>query len=289
MSPLVSIGLPVYNAELFLEEAIDSILNQTFGDFELIISDNASTDQTAVICQKYMAIDGRIRYYRSVENLGAAPNFNKVYQLSQGQYFKWMAADDTIEPMFLESCLALLEKDPKVVLAYSKADFVRPSGQYWWTAEVSPDLSQASIAKRFQAAVSNFWCLEIFGLIRRDILESTSLIGSYYGSDKVLLAQLSLLGPFKVTDGRLFHRRCHANQSSRLSKKERDLWIDSRNGKQPKLFRSRISLELFKSILGSPISLAAKTTCLEILGLKFIKKLPFSIRYHFGKSTPNKI
>ena len=99
--PRVSIGLPVYNGENFLEFALDSILGQTFQDFELIISDNASTDATESICRRYAAKDSRIRYYRNPNNQGAAQNYNRVFALARGEYFKWAAHDDVCKPNYL--------------------------------------------------------------------------------------------------------------------------------------------------------------------------------------------
>src|SRR5689334_17075101 len=96
--PLLSIGLFVYNGERFIEKALDSILSQTFRDFELIISDNASTDHTGDICQAYAKRDDRIRYYRNQKNMGAGWNVRRVCELATGKYFKWAAADDMLEP-----------------------------------------------------------------------------------------------------------------------------------------------------------------------------------------------
>jgi glycosyltransferase involved in cell wall biosynthesis len=89
--PRVSIGLPVFNGEKYLAEALDSILSQTYRDFKLIISDNASTDRTEQICREYAAKDRRIRYYRNEKNIGAPKNFNRVFELSSGKYFRWDA------------------------------------------------------------------------------------------------------------------------------------------------------------------------------------------------------
>ncbi|MCT7961886.1 glycosyltransferase family 2 protein [Laspinema sp. D1] len=94
-TPKVSIGMPVYNGEPFIREALDSLLAQTFTDFELIISDNASTDGTEAICQEYAAKDKRIRYIRQTENRGAAANFQFVLDEAVGEYFMWAAHDDT--------------------------------------------------------------------------------------------------------------------------------------------------------------------------------------------------
>ncbi len=109
-APRVSIGMPVYNGGLFIREALDSLLAQTFTDFELIISDNASTDGTESICREYADKDARIRYVRQAQNLGAAANFKFVLDESVGEYFMWAAADDVWLPTFVRVCVGLLEK-----------------------------------------------------------------------------------------------------------------------------------------------------------------------------------
>ena len=114
-TPKVSLGLPVYNGENFIAQAIESILAQTFTDFELIITDNGSTDRTPKICEAYAARDRRVAYSRNPENLGAAPNFNRAFALSSGRYFKWVAHDDLIAPEFLARCVKVLDNDPSVV------------------------------------------------------------------------------------------------------------------------------------------------------------------------------
>ena len=104
-APKVSIGIAVFNGENFLESALRSILAQTFEDFELIISDNASTDRTADICEQYASQDGRVLYLRQPANLGAQPNYNLLVGQARGRYFKWAAHDDMLAPTFLERCV----------------------------------------------------------------------------------------------------------------------------------------------------------------------------------------
>nr|MDJ0569288.1 glycosyltransferase family 2 protein [Pleurocapsa sp. MO_192.B19] len=118
--PLVSIGMPVYNGERYLENALNSILAQTFRDFELIISDNGSTDKTEEICRQYANVDRRIRYFRNEQNLGAGWNFDRVAQLATGKYFKWACHDDLCALEFLQRCIEILEQAPNIVLAYPK-------------------------------------------------------------------------------------------------------------------------------------------------------------------------
>jgi hypothetical protein len=118
--PRVSIGLPVYNGERFLRDALDSLLSQSFEDFELLIADNASTDGTEEICRSYAAGDPRIRYIRNRVSYGAIANFNTVFRLTTGRYFKWAAYDDVCAPEFLARCVGVLDDDPSVVLACSR-------------------------------------------------------------------------------------------------------------------------------------------------------------------------
>src|SRR6185369_4346332 len=108
-APSVSIGLPVYNGVNYLRQALDSLLAQTFGDWELILSDNGSTDATESICREFAARDGRIRYLREPVNRGATWNFNRVFELSRAPLFRWAAHDDVCSPELLERCVAALE------------------------------------------------------------------------------------------------------------------------------------------------------------------------------------
>ncbi|NEP19005.1 MAG: glycosyltransferase family 2 protein [Leptolyngbya sp. SIO4C1] len=287
--PRVSIGFPVYNGETYLEEALDALLNQTFTDFELIISDNASSDRTEAICRDYASRDARIRYYRNAENLGAAPNYNRTFGLATGEYFKWAADDDRCEPTLLARCVDRLDQHPAAVLAYPRTVFTKPDGRKWWTAKVAPRLAAETPHQRFEAAIANFWCVEVFGLIRREQLAKTSLIASYYGSDKLLLAQLSLLGPLLLVDEPLFYRRCHANQSSRLSHEEREIWIDSQAAKRSKLWRPRNSVELFKSVLRLPLSWPERLRCLGVLWQKLLSNLPQTLAHRLQPRVPTKV
>ena len=103
----ISIGFPVYNGELFLKKALDSLLNQTYSNFELIISDNNSTDSTQRICQEYAKNDDRIRYIKQEKNIGPYPNFYFVLSQSKGKYFMWAAADDFWDILILYKKISL--------------------------------------------------------------------------------------------------------------------------------------------------------------------------------------
>lgn len=220
--PNVSIGLPVYNGDNFLEEALDSILAQTFQDFELVISDNASTDRTEAICNDYVARDPRIRYFRSQENLGASTNFNRVFALSSGKYFKWIAHDDLHEPDFLSRCVRILDQDPSVVLAYTKAITIngqgRPMRSEWGGG---PELGSVTPYIRFREGLAppiDPIPLPIFGVVRASILRKSHLMAGYPDCDRALLAELSLYGRFHEIPEPLFLQREHENRAGpRLS------------------------------------------------------------------------
>ena len=209
--PRVSIGLPVFNGERFVAEAIDSILAQTFEDFELIISDNASTDGTEEICRRYAEKDERIRFVRNRENYGAAFNFNQTFHLSSGGYFKWVAHDDLLSPEFLQQCVDVLDRDASVVLAYPGWMAIDEDGQRLDRGYVTWDVTSVDVVDRFRRtmAMDSRGGGPIWGLIRSEVLMRTRLQPPYPHGDHVLLAELSLYGRFLEIEAPLFQHRWH--------------------------------------------------------------------------------
>lgn len=227
--PRVGIGVPVFNAEKYLEQALNSILAQTWSDFDLIISDNASTDRTLEICQTYSAQDKRIRYFRNEKNLGAAPNFNRVFALSSHEYFKWAPYDDLIEPEFVARCVRVLDQNPEVALCYCRAKIINEQGAYVVDYDPGPDTSSRMPHDRFRNLILHpEYAIQQMGLIRSDVLRKTSLHKSFPSSDEVLLAELALRGPFYEIPDRLYIFRRHEQQSTREPKqRERVLFFDA--------------------------------------------------------------
>ena len=197
-NPRLSIGMPVYNGEQFIQEALTSILTQTFEDFELIISDNASTDGTEEICRASMQQDSRIRYYRNQQNLGAAWNYNRVLQLSTAKYFKWAAHDDVLAPELLEKCVSVLDQHPETILCFSKIGRINEDSQVDGVYDnFDMRVSSTSRTERFHdLVIFEHYCTAVFGVIRSKVLSRTKGIEAYVGSDRILLAELSLMGPF---------------------------------------------------------------------------------------------
>jgi len=214
--PLVSIGIPVYNGERYLEQTIDSILSQTYSNFELIISDNGSTDRTQVICEKYGSQDGRIKYHRNEKNLGAAPNYNIVFELSSGEYFKWADYDDLLAPDFISKCVDILNTHPDVAVCFPKAKLIDEHGIVVDDYEPLPDTSSSNPHVRFRNLIlaPDHHAIQASGLMRADLVKRSVMHGSYSSSDEVFLASFALLGNFFELPERLIYVRIHPQQST---------------------------------------------------------------------------
>lgn len=227
-TPLVSIGLPVFNGESFLEDAIRTIVAQTFDDWELIIADNASTDGTREISAKWSEDDERIRWARTEAHTGAARNFNRAFGLARGAYFKWAAHDDLIAPTYLERCVEALQGDREIVLAHTEMNEIDERGEI--TRELLFGIENGNHhdpARRFRGAIAlDHGCFDVFGVIRRAALAETKLIAPYLGSDRVLLAELALKGRIERVPEKLFHSREHPERSIRMrTDREREQWF----------------------------------------------------------------
>ncbi len=216
--PRLSIGLPVFNGEKYLKESIDSILAQSYQDFELIISDNASTDHTQQICKEYASMDSRIRYYRNEKNIGAPKNFNRVFELSSGFYFKWAAYDDVHAPEFLRKCVSVLDKDSSVVLCHSKTGRIDEHGHLVgnYDHRALRRISSHKPHERFGDLISiRNPCWAVFGVVRSSAFRKTPLHGSYIGADRNLLAEIGLMGRIIEIPEYLFFRRDHPEAYTR--------------------------------------------------------------------------
>src|SRR5262245_37911326 len=220
----LSIGVPVYNGEKFLEETLESLLAQSFGDFELIISDNASTDGTSEIARRIAARDERVRYHRHSRNLGLAANYNGLVQMASGELFKWATADDVCRPMFVERCVAALDATPDAVLAYPRTQFIDTARSQLEINDPGFPLNWPRAVDRWRYVVgAHHWVNAILGVIRRGALLRTRLMPAYPGGDYVLLGELCILGRFVEVSEVLFLRRLHPNASSQMGGDETKL------------------------------------------------------------------
>jgi len=259
--PTLSIGLPTYNGDRWIEEAIKSILEQSFKDFELIISDNASTDQTEAICRNIASRDSRVRYHRNNTNIGLYRNFDRAFELSSGKYFKWAADSDYCLDGFFEKCVAALDAKEDAVLAFPQAylllrnlDGEEISKEYYDDF----NLGDESPSLRFRKYLDRERINNIMhGIIRVSALRKTSLIRPMPGSDISMVAELSLLGKFVEIPERLFVRRFDSETSSILMSASTAAERDAPRG--PTL-KQRIMLHSYRFItaLKAPISWSEK-------------------------------
>jgi glycosyltransferase involved in cell wall biosynthesis len=215
--PAVSIGLPVYNGERYLDETIRSILGQSFRDIELIVSDNASTDATAEICARHAAADPRLRYHRQPRNLGAGRNYDTCHELARGHYFKWAAHDDLLAPDYIARAVAALERNPRAIFCTVGIVEIDEAGRPLRVYHNRfPGVDSDDPARRFGALIHTRHQVEdFFGLYRREALVGSSMHGNYNGSDRVLMAEMALRGPWVQLTDPLFLHREHPHRYTR--------------------------------------------------------------------------
>jgi glycosyltransferase involved in cell wall biosynthesis len=217
-SPRVSVGLPVYNGARYIACALDSLLAQTYTDFEIVISDNGSTDETQAICEQYAAYDARIRYIRQDVNRGGVWNYNEVVRLARGEYFRWHAHDDACAPHLLAATVAVLDARPEVVLCMSNSVIIDENGAHVMLLQEHLNLSDPSPARRMAAYHQHDrdcpLCSVYFSLVRRALLVQTPLMQGFINSEATIVAELALLGRFWVIDDYAFYRRDHAQNTT---------------------------------------------------------------------------
>jgi hypothetical protein len=290
----VSIGVPVYNGQRYLADALDSLLAQTFTDFEVIISDNGSTDGTEDICRRYAAGDARIRYVRQPENRGAIWNFNHVFELARGEYYRWHAHDDLCASTFLQRCLELLDNDPGMVLCHTQKATIDPEGRIWGvraqrarersnSSDAAEDSYQEQI-NRGRAAVSPCqrfrtvllgpsFCLDCFGLLRSSALRQTRLILPFFGSEKVLSAELALLGRCGRIPEPLFFLRDHAFDGQQWkSAEQQQAYVGTKPSRRFSLTRLQLLWGHATAVWRAPLSGVERARCLAAV-LQYVLQL----------------
>jgi hypothetical protein len=268
--PRVSIGIPVYNGENFLEDAIRSVLAQTYQDLELVIADNASTDRTAEIGRDFAAGDGRVRYLRNARNLGAAPNYNRVWEQSRGSLFKWLSHDDRILPGYVAATVAALDANPDAVLCNSVVDYIDDTGTVFaHYRSVLGEAGAGSPSQRFAGMVlRSHSCADLYGMIRREAMVGSLLHASFHGGDRAFLAQMALRGRLLQLPQPLVQMREHQSRYTRNESdaRTRQLWHDSsakRTALMPTLYLYGQYLRLVQTEALSP---AERCRCFAVLG-----------------------
>lgn len=260
INPRVSIGMPVYNGEQYIEEALRTNLAQTFDDFILYIADNASTDRTEEICRDFAAKDERIVYIRNTQNYGASKNYSICFNPAKSEYFRWANADDTVEPTLIEQCIGFLDDNPDYVLVYGKTKIIDLKGEFIENYDDMLDLHQQRASGRFKYFYENVGLSNVFyGLMRREALAKTALLQSYAASDINLIGELLLYGKYKELGDYLFNRRMHPGASSwdrADNEKQKEFWDPSKKSLQLNTFRK--IYEYYKGVKKAPIGVLEK-------------------------------
>jgi glycosyltransferase involved in cell wall biosynthesis len=273
-SPPLTVGLPVYNGERFLARALESILDQTFTDFELLISDNASTDRTEAICREAVRTDRRVRYVRHDVNRGGSWNFNFVALEAQSELFRFAADDDLLEPTLLERCLEAQRNDPDAVLWYPRTVEIDLAGKYVRDFSDSLELLEKRPHERLRRFLDQYETSNaLFGIIRRDVLLGTRLHGSYQSADIVLFAELALRGRFVEVPDFLFKRRWEERSTGeKYSQQDTRRWYDPSSRKRYFFVRTRLFAEIARSIFEAPIPLKERILSIREFGASWIPK-----------------
>ncbi|MEN6467039.1 MAG: glycosyltransferase [Syntrophaceae bacterium] len=239
-SALLSVGLPVFNGEKYIAQAIESILVQDFENFELIISDNCSTDRTRDICLYYQGRDSRIHYHRFDENMGMLTNFLAVLGLSESPFFMFASHDDLREKSFMSSCLCDLLCDPSIALVFTRSKVMDADSNYLGIANDGLSAFDENPAERFRHVIWELgMCNAMLGVFRTSMLKKITCWGATQFFDTLLLAEISLLGKIVQLEDPLFIRRLTRNYNYRSH--------DERNTQlifeiDPKLLKEGITL-----------------------------------------------
>ena len=281
----MSFGVPVYNGEAGIDAALESLRAQTFDDLEIIVSDNASTDGTEEICRNHARLDPRVRYVRNAKNVGVARNFNGLFRLASGRYFKWAPHDDVLAPEFLARCVDALDADPAVAIAVPAPrlideagnpddfeqrhrDSLTERGLRYIPFDAPRHLGDGQPSERFSDIVlRKVWFYELFGLIRSDLLERTGLLRLFFGSCQVLLAELVLLGTVEQVPGELIFMRY---PTFKILDAKRDMALKMDPEWSGRIFFPEVQIitEWLRVVRHSHLSPTEKARCVAAVGRK---------------------
>ncbi len=199
--PLVSICIPVFNEEKDIEKTLTNVLSQKYENFEVVISDNASTDKTTDICQRIAQKDDRVKYFRNHTTTNQNDNFNRVFKLSTGKFTLLMGGHDWLDPNYIEQCIAKFEENPEFVLVTTYKKYFDDDGAEYYKEYKGTMLNLNSPCKRFSRML---WFLTttylyigpVSSMMRRSAIEKTGLLKSILFADLILALDMSLIGPW---------------------------------------------------------------------------------------------
>lgn len=265
-TPTVSIGLPVYNGERYLAATLTQLLSQTYEDFELIISNNASTDATDEICREFAQRDPRIRYYVNETNIGASPNWNRVFQLARGDFFKWAMHDDECHPSLVQRCMEVYrDSPPNTAVVFPNANIIDGEGKVKFTLQENVAMRSPYPHRRLGQVLSSIvFAHALWGVVRSDMLRRARPAGSIE-ADLVLLVDLSLQGLLVEIPEVLYGLRRYERNATEINRTARALMTWYNPGQANKMILlphwDRVFAEYFKCILNAPLSPRDQILC----------------------------
>jgi glycosyltransferase involved in cell wall biosynthesis len=247
----------VYNGERYLGAAIESHLAQSFGDFQLVISDNGSTDATADICADFARKDARVKVLRSPENRGILWNHRRVFEAieSPHQYFRWAAADDIMEPGLLEAMVEVLDTRSEVEAVVPDTRNIDTDNRIIGSMARTLDLQSADAFERArQVLTSGYQMVIAFGLFRASTLQSLRTRPDYIGWDFVFLWELALRGQMVQPVGPVLLRRFHPGAMSNVkTAKEMRKWVEPKSSARMTFPHWTWAYERLRALLAAPL------------------------------------
>ena len=266
--PLVSIGMPIFNEERFLEGSLESLRRQDYPNIEILVSDNASTDGTGEIARRIANADPRVSYQRCDENIGVAANFRYVQENASGRYFMWAAGHDEWSEDLVTQSVAALEANRDAAIAFATSHWIDEAGER--IESRNTDYEDTRGKSVFMKYFSVMWgnMHPVLGLIRKDYLNRTSSVQNFAGADLALLAELILMGDFVHAPGASWNRRdvrareTHGDRMQRYTNKEYGQATGAVDKRFPLL---RLPFALLRGVWRSQISWPQRTAILAAL------------------------
>jgi glycosyltransferase involved in cell wall biosynthesis len=271
--PRVSFAIPVRNGQRFLGRALDSLLAQDLDDIEVVVCDNASTDATPDLVRRYAERDPRVRYFRNPEDIGQIENFNRAFELSRGEYLRWMGADDWLEPSYARRCAAALDARPDAVGVTTQWRFMDDAGRVTTLdvrgprADATTPTARLRLTLRLLQSGQPLLFDPVYSLLRRSAVERTRRLLIDPWTDRLLAVELCLLGSFCHLDDCLATRRSFFEKAEvRLPRYHRKL--GTKRGHRAALYRG------ISEIVGlAPLSGPEKAACRAIVLAYWLRDL----------------
>lgn len=283
-APLVTIGLPIYNEERFLERALTSLRSQDYENIQILISDNASTDGTGEIASQAALDDERISYSRTDENIGSAANFRRVAEMADGKYFMWAGGHDEWSENLISDSVGVLEANEDASIAIASSYWVNESGERDDRDTDYPDTRSMGLVARFFTV---FWgnMHPVLSVMRQSYLRRTLSMQSFAGADLVLLSDMVLMGDFVQVPNAWWHRRdvrTKETHSERMKRYTGNEYGQARTSLDKRLPLLRLPIALLSTVWGARISWLQKALLLCAL----IPLMP--VRYVVGRRKANR-